>query len=600
VRRIVALSLVSLLLLGIASCDEEEETGDSRADADADADTDTDADGDVDSDTDVDTGPTDGDGDGWTVVGGDCDDADPTVHPEAEEIAGDGVDQDCDSHEACFQDFDGDGYGASSALTSEDLDCSDPGESAVSTDCDDGNPEVSPAAVEVCEDGVDDDCSGSDLRCGSWGAVDLSEADAKLVGDGGDFAGCSVAVGDVDGDGAGDVLVGADHSNGGGVNAGGACLVLGPISGTLDLSLADSRFVGEEASDAAGVSVATGDVDGDRDGEILVGSWYSGAAGACAGAVYLILDPVSGTFDLSEADAKLVGEGAYALAGSSAAAGDVDGDDVEEILVGAHQEDEGGTYAGAAYVVSGPVSGTTSLTLADAKLVGEEIYDYAGVSVAAGDVDGDGVEDILVGASGSDAGGVDSGAVYVVSGPVSGTLDLAEADAKLVGDTGDLAGASVSSGDVDGDGVGDVIAGAPAGLVTYLVLGAVSGTASLSLADTKLVGEAFGDNTGSSVSSGDVDGDGVDEILVGAFFEGTGGSHAGAAYVVLEHADGTVDLSLADAKLMGEAAGDQAGISIAAGDTDGDGAQDVLVGANGQDAGGIGAGAVYLLLGGGS
>ena len=95
----------------------------------------------------------------------DCNDADPGVHPGATEVLGDGVDQDCDGTDAvtCFVDGDGDGYGGAATVVAPDGDCTDPGESTVGTDCDDGDISRHPGAAEIPIDGIDQDCNGADL-----------------------------------------------------------------------------------------------------------------------------------------------------------------------------------------------------------------------------------------------------------------------------------------------------------------------------------------------------------------------------------------------------------------------------------------------------
>ncbi len=101
---------------------------------------------------------------GRTASPGDCDDGDDTIHPGADEVAADGIDQDCDGGDACFQDLDDDGYGTEELFYSTDMDCNDWHESTVSTDCVDGgsllgisSSMIHPGAIEVCN-GVDDDC----------------------------------------------------------------------------------------------------------------------------------------------------------------------------------------------------------------------------------------------------------------------------------------------------------------------------------------------------------------------------------------------------------------------------------------------------------
>jgi hypothetical protein len=94
----------------------------------------------------------------------DCDDADPARNPGAQDVPGDGVDQDCDGADSldCFVDADGDGFGTSTTMLSDDADCADPGESPVDTDCDDDAPQLNPDADEIPDNGIDEDCNGVD------------------------------------------------------------------------------------------------------------------------------------------------------------------------------------------------------------------------------------------------------------------------------------------------------------------------------------------------------------------------------------------------------------------------------------------------------
>jgi hypothetical protein len=182
---------------------------------------------------------------------------------------------------------------------------------------------------------------------------------------------------------------------------------------------------------------------------------------------------------------------------------------------------------------------------ADHKFIGESRYDYASQVSGAGDVDGDGLDDILIGAAGSDVGGTIAGAAYVVLGSSLGgstTFDLSAADYVLIGEKpGDYAGAVVSdAGDVDGDGLGDVLVGALDHYgefsqqgAAYLVLGrqlADHRSLELSQAAYRLLGSGTDDYAGVSVAgAGDVDGDGLDDVIVGGY---RGPDWAGVAYII--------------------------------------------------------------------
>ena len=620
--------------------DSDAHSGDDCDDTDADVspsadetcngiDDDCDGDSDEDDAVDATTWYADGDGDGfgdtlstlaaceqptgYIADGTDCDDAESTVNPLADEYC-DSVDNDCDGTvdepealdaSTWYQDSDGDGYGDGTSSTTA---CSEPsGYSTDATDCDDGDVSVNPAAEDDCGDGIDQDCSGDDLSCRYTGTFDLGTYGVKLIGeDAADYAAYSVAsAGDVNADGFDDLLIGATGDDGGGAEAGAAYLVYGPVTADLDLSAADAKLIGENPEDHAGMSVASGgDVDGDGSDDLLVSAPFNDDGGSNAGAAYLVYGPVTADLDLSSADAKLTGEGADDYVGYSAlAAGDVNSDGIDDLLLGA----QGGGAAGAAYLVYGPVTADLDLSSADAKLTGEASGDAAGASVSVGDLNGDGYSDLIVGAYGSSDGGSYAGAAYLVYGPVTADLDLSAADAKLIGENaGDYAGWSIASaGDVDADGHDDLLIGAygnddgggDAG-AAYLVYGPLLTDLDLSAADAKLIGEDPDDRAGISVASaGDVDADGHGDLLVGAEHDDDGGVDAGAAYLVYGPVTANTDLSAAHSKLIGEDVEDYAGSSGAsAGDMDADGYGDLLVGAYYDDDGGTEAGAAYLLL----
>ena len=552
---------------------------------------------------------------GESSAGGDLDDSDGTAYPGATEVVADGIDQDCDGGDLCYEDLDGDGYGTSVTVSSADLDCVDGGESELDSDCDDGEAGAYPGATEICGDGVDNDCDGTASGCTPSGDVDLATADVKLEGEAaGDRAGHSVAmVGDTNGDGYDDILVGAYVESTAGSSAGAAYLILGPPSAG-SLYGADAKLTGAGVSDRAGWIVsAAGDTNADGYSDFLIGAPSEGSAASGADEVYLITGPVSGSLSLASATATFSAEVGGDMLKGLGFAGDVNADGYDDILVGAPGKDwDGCSTVGAAYVLLGPEGGAKSLGAADSRFIGEGTWSYAGEAVGGGgDVNGDGYDDILVGASCMAYGSTSyAGIAYVIFGPpASGTSYLSSADAQLYGEgSPSKAGSSVEVRDMDGDGYGDMLVGAYQnsgtsyqGGSTYLVSGPVSGTQSLSTAWARFDGAGSEDWSGDPMSNaGDVNGDGHEDMVVGAYRSDSGGSESGAAYLLLGPFSGTTSLASADARFLGEAAGDYAGNGVdGGGDVDGDGFADVLIGAFGNDSSGSSAGAAYLFYGGG-
>ena len=458
----------------------------------------------------------------------------------------------------------------------------------------------------------------------------LSNANASFWGENAnDYAGYRVAIaGDVNGDGYDDILIGAWLNDENGANAGQAYLIFGKASGwsmDADLSNADASFWGEHAGDIAGLRVAgAGDVNGDGYDDILISATSNGEGATNAGQTYLILGKASGwakDTNLSNSNASFWGEhngdtSGYSIAG----AGDVNDDGYDDFLIGAVNNDDGGSNAGQTYLILGKRSGwamDTNLSKADASFWGENAGDISGIWVdGAGDVNGDGYDDFLISAYYNNDGGTIAGQTYLILGKPSGwtrDTDLSKADASFWGENaGDNSGVSVAgTGDVNGDGYDDFLIGAyksgdggsDAGQ-TYLILGKASGWAmdtDLSKADASFLGEYAGDYSGRSVDgAGDVNGDGYDEILIGAALNSDGGTRAGQTYLILGKPSGwamDTNLSKADASFWGEVNNDDSGDSVAgAGDVNGDGYDDILIGAWANDDGGSIAGQTYLVF----
>ena len=405
-----------------------------------------------------------------------------------------------------------------------------------------------------------------------------------------------------------------------------AVTVQGDITRIADIELSanDQGFVinGASAGDQIGGSVSTaGDFNGDGFADLLIASAGNNDTG---NTVAVAFGKTSG----SDVELSMLGSNGFSIEGlvaesssmnqfSVSGAGDVNGDGLDDIIIGARLTDpSSGSNSGASYVVFGS-TGSGSIALSDIiagnngfVLNGASSGDGSGRSVSgAGDVNGDGLDDIIIGASGANSS---SGASYVVFGKSDGNAvelsDIADgAGFVLNGVTmDDQSGISVSgAGDINGDGLDDIIIGASGANsssgASYVVFGKADGSA-VELSEIGgnnagfvLNGVTMDDQSGFSVSgAGDVNGDGLDDILIGA---------SGASYVVFGKTSGdAIELSdIADDAgfvINGVTMDDQSGFSVSgAGDINGDGLDDILIGANQADPNDDNSGASYLVFG---
>ena len=407
------------------------------------------------------------------------------------------------------------------------------------------------------------------------------------------------------------------------------------------------RLDGIDLNDTSGGSVATaGDVNGDGIGDLVIGADSAAPGGInAAGEIYVVFggQAFGASFDL----ATLNGSNGFRLDGideidaagfTVAGAGDVNGDGIDDVIVGANQADvDGKSNAGESYVVFGGQSFGASLNLGllngsnGFRLDGIDPVDLAGRVAKAGDLNGDGIDDLIVGAGSADPGGdLFAGETYVVFGgqAFGASLDLASLNGsngfRLDGiDAYDNAGSSLSgAGDINGDGIDDLIIGAQGGDPggdayageSYVVFGGPSFGASLDLATLngsngfRLDGIDPDDRAGTSVSGvGDINGDGIDDLIIGAIrADPNANAEAGESYVVFggQAFGASLDLASLDGttgfRIDGVDAGDFSGVSVSgAGDVNGDGIDDLIIGAHRADPGGRdGAGESYVVFGG--
>ena len=448
---------------------------------------------------------------------------------------------------------------------------------------------------------------GGASASGTNGVLALSALDGTngftLTGiDPGDASGFSVSsAGDVNGDGYDDLIIGAygaDPDGEGSDETGETYVVYGGASapgtdGVLALSALDGTngftLTGIDPADASGVSVSSaGDVNGDGYDDLIIGARRADPNGERSGETYVVYGGASapgtdGVLDLSALD----GTNGFTLNGidsgdvsgySVSSAGDVNGDGYDDLIIGARGADPNGARSGETYVVYGGASapgadGALDLSALNGAngftLTGIDPDDRSGRSVSsAGDVNGDGYDDLIIGAHRADPNGASSGETYVVYGGASapgtdGVLALSALDGTngftLTGiDPDDESGRSVSSaGDVNGDGYDDLIIGArfadPDGESdageSYVVFGGAStpgtdGVLALSALDgtngLTLTGVDPGDRSGVSVSSaGDVNGDGYDDLIIGVPGAEPNGTRSGETYVVYGGSTGT-------------------------------------------------------------
>ena len=540
---------------------------------------------------------------GYVLNADDCDDSSDLASPVGVEVC-DGLDNDCDGNTddadddtdattmtTWYLDSDTDGYGTEDTSL---VQCDQPsGYVDNADDCDDDKTEVNPDAEEVGGNGIDDNCDGGGPEFMSG---DYTDADADYTIEGGtDLFGYRVLLVDTDNDGTSELVVSAPDS---------VYVFYGPTSSYGD---ADAIWSGDSGG-SAGETLASGDFNGDSYGDVLIGAPDSDMA-------YLVYGSASGhsgSVSLDNADVVFTGDSGEAFGSSVANLGDVDGDGADDLGIGAYSG--GSSSEGIVYTFFssyGALSASTSNSDATQSWYGGGSYYWLGYGPQAqnglGDLNGDGYDDFAVA---TDYSNSSTGGVYAVYGSTSlsnGEMDIEsdedfEIEASSSGYT--LFGDTVTrAGDLDDDGYDDFLIGAEGGDVAYVFAGSATGLSGSYDAETQASWIFTGNsstNFGRSAVAGHLDTDDDSDLAIGATEDGS--YYGGAVYLWLGPvSSGSYDASSGDYDTVIATSSTNYYTSLGSwvdmGDADGDGVDDLLVGAPGYLYSGSYTGYAYLFMG---
>lgn len=357
------------------------------------------------------------------------------------------------------------------------------------------------------------------------------------------------------------------------------------------------QYTGPSTS-TLGRAIARGDVNGDGYEDVLIGAQSTDLV--LPGAAYLIYGSTTslsgGDIDTDSTVVTFTGETAGDQVGVAVAMGDWNGDGYDDLFIGANMDDTNGSNAGAVFAVQGQPSTLPSGTLTSDnyfKLIGETADDQFGNSLAIADFNADGQEDLIIGATKNDDGANNAGAAYIVNGgdtvPTSGEVDASNLTEYTATTASVTAGVSAACGDFNNDGFGDCAVGGPGGTNgnVYIIYGQADDFAGGTF-DITYTGEAASDAFGANMTSGDVNGDGYSDLIVGAPTNDSGGANSGAVYVLNGQANNFSGGSITTSgfEFPGLASNDKLG-TVSVMDYNNDGLDDIIIGtmSGGSDVG---------------
>ena len=507
--------------------------------------------------------------DGYVADGTDCNDDNTDVNPDAEEFC-DGEDSDCDGK-----------------IESDDFDDDGDGQADCQGDCDDSDATVFAGGAEICDDGIDNDCT---TRIDDGCAIDAARsADVTIAGETSyDYLGYNISAGgDLNGDGYTDLVTGAYQFevSTSAYSTGRGYVFFGPMTSGTSLrgSSADFTVDGDDSYDYLGYNInAGGDVNGDGYDDLIIDAYGDeGDGGSYNGSIYLFLGPISsGGFDVADADAKMSGDNASEYFGQYIADFvDIDDDGFDEVVGGRYSVD---AYAGGLAFFSDPTGELNTEDDSAAIIRGSESSAYAGRSATFNDFNGDGVVDIGYGESGLSQG-------FIINGPISGEMDDGDADIDLYSnDTGAYATSQLGAGDFNGDGYIDLAVGsmysdfgAASGGLVVTINGPLTSSSydvenDFDFATYELVSYNYMGAYYDSMEVGDIDDDGNDDLFIGVSYNDDAGSSAGAVFLNYGPMTGVQSSAVYDRAIYGSANYHYMGRGIDMGDIDGDGADDLL------------------------